>query len=343
MAEENPLRPFLAKVAEGLAMNEAEAASAFRILMEGQATDGQIGALLMALRLRKETVDEITGAARVLRKMALAIKAPAGAIDTCGTGGDASSTQNISTATAFVVAGAGVPVAKHGNRAVSSKSGSADVLEALGVKLEAEPKRIERALREAKVGFLFAPHHHQAMRHVAGVRKELGMRTIFNLLGPLANPALVKRIMVGVFDPALCTPFAHALHALGTTHAWVVHGAGGLDEVSTTGPTHVSALADGKVREFTISPDDLGLDTVTIDALHGGTPEENAASLRAVLAGAAGPYRDVVVMNAAAALVAGGHEDTLATAGQRAVAAIDDGRALAALDTLVEITNRSEG
>ena len=241
------------------------------------------------------------------------------------------------------MAGAGVPVAKHGNKAVSSKSGAADVLSSLGIKLDCDIRLVSAALETAGICFLMAPRHHSAMRHVAPVRADLGIRTIFNMLGPLANPALVKRIMVGVFDPALCTPFAHALHALGTTHAWVVHGAGGLDEVSTTGPTHVSALADGKVREFTISPDDLGLDTVTIDALHGGTPEENAASLRAALAGAAGPYRDVVVMNAAAALVAGGHEDTLATAGQRAVAAIDDGRALAALDTLVEITNRSEG
>ncbi|MGB1547919.1 MAG: anthranilate phosphoribosyltransferase [Alphaproteobacteria bacterium] len=339
MAEENPLRPFLAKVAEGLAMNEAEAASAFRILMEGQATDGQIGALLMALRLRKETVDEITGAARVLRKMALAIKAPAGAIDTCGTGGDASSTQNISTATAFVVAGAGVPVAKHGNRAVSSKSGSADVLEALGVKLEAEPKRIERALREAKVGFLFAPHHHQAMRHVAGVRKELGMRTIFNLLGPLANPAGAKRQLLGVYSPDWVEPMARVLKKLGATRAWVVHGKDGLDELTTTATTYVAALSAGRVHTFEVAPEDADLPRAKPADLKGGDAWSNAAAIQRLVEGKAGPFRDIVLLNAAAAFIVAEKVRNLKQGVTLAAEVIDTGKAKRSLNKLVEITN----
>ena len=315
---------------------------AFAAIMEGEVSQIQMAAFLTALKVRGERVDDIVAAAAVMREKAMTVAAPETAMDIVGTGGDGIGTYNISTATAFVVAGAGVPVAKHGNKAVSSKSGAADVLSSLGIKLDCDISLVSMALDTVGICFLMAPRHHSAMRHVAPVRADLGIRTIFNMLGPLANPALVKRIMVGVFDPAICVPFAHALHALGTTHAWVVHGAGGLDEVSTTGPTQVAALADGKVREFTISPDDLGLDTVTIDALHGGTPQENAASLRALLAGAAGPYRDVVILNAAAALVAGGHEDTLVSAGQRAVAAIDNGLALAALDKLVDVTNRAE-
>ena len=263
-------------------------------------------------------------------------------MDIVGTGGDGIGTYNISTATAFVIAGCGVPVAKHGNKAVSSKSGAADVLSSLGIKLDCEIGLVSKALAEAGICFLMAPRHHSAMRHVGPVRAELGVRTIFNMLGPLANPALVTRIMVGVFDPALCVPFAHALANLGTSHAWVVHGADGLDEVSTTGPTKVAALANGEVSEFTISPDDLGLPTVAIADLHGGTPEENAESLHALLDGAPGPYRDVVVMNAAAALVGGGHADGLQEAAARAIASIDDGKARAALDRLVAITNSGE-
>ena len=315
----------------------------FKAIMDGEVSQIRMAAFLTALKIRGERVEDIAAAAGVMREKALVIAAPDGTMDIVGTGGDGIGTYNISTATAFVVAGCGIPVAKHGNKAVSSKSGAADVLSSLGIKVDCEMDLVGMALKEAGICFLMAPRHHSAMRHVGPVRAELGIRTIFNMLGPLANPALVKRIMVGVFDPALCVPFAHALASLGTTHAWVVHGADGLDEVSTTGETKVAALVDGAVSEFTISPDDIGLPTVPIDALHGGTPEENAASLRALLDGAAGPYRDVVVLNAAAALVGGGHEDSLKDAAARAVASIDDGNARAALDRLVAITNSGEG
>ena len=311
----------------------------FNAIMEGEVSQIQMAAFLTALKMRGERVEDIAAAASVMRDKATVIEAPDGTMDIVGTGGDGIGTYNISTATAFVVAGCGVPVAKHGNKAVSSKSGAADVLSSLGINLDCDMALVRRALTEAGICFLMAPRHHSAMRHVGPVRAELGIRTIFNMLGPLANPALVKRIMVGVFDPDLCAPFAYALASLGTTHAWVVHGADGLDEVSTTGETKVAALADGDVREFTISPDDLGLATVSIDALRGGTPEENATSLRDLLGGATGPYRDVVLLNAAAALVGGGHASDLTIAAERAIASIDSGNALAALDRLVAITN----
>jgi anthranilate phosphoribosyltransferase len=232
-----------------------------------------------------------------------------------------------------------VPVAKHGNKAVSSKSGAADVLSCLNIKLDCDTALVNQALTATNICFLMAPRHHAAMRHVGPVRAELGIRTIFNLLGPLANPALVKRIMIGVFDKAWCAPFAHALAQLGTTHAWVVHGSDGLDEVTTTGVTHVAALENGKVREFTISPDDFGIDTASLNDLRGGSPEENAEYLRALLDGATGAYRDIVIMNAAVALVAGGHETDLKTGAKRARHSIDDGHARNALDALVHITN----
>ena len=261
-------------------------------------------------------------------------------MDIVGTGGDGFGTYNISTASAFVVAGCGIPVAKHGNKAVSSQSGAADVLSALGIKLDCDFSLVEQALDEANIAFLMAPRHHAAMRHVAPVRAALGVRTIFNMLGPLANPALVKRIMVGVYDRSYCAPFAHVLAELGTTHAWVVHGADGLDEVSTTGPTYVAELKDGSVTEFTISPEDIGLPTVTLDVLRGGDGAHNAYYLRALLDGETGPYRDIVLFNAAAALVAGGHASNLHDAAKRATASIDDGHGRAALDKLVAITNR---
>ena len=314
----------------------------FNAIMDGEVSQIRMAAFLTALKIRGERVEDIAAAAGVMREKALIVEAPEGTMDIVGTGGDGIGTYNISTATAFVVAGCGVRVAKHGNKAVSSKSGAADVLSSLGIKLDCEMALVSRALDEAGICFLMAPRHHSAMRHVGPVRAELGVRTIFNMLGPLANPALVKRIMVGVFAPELCVPFAHALANLGTTHAWVVHGADGLDEVSTTGETKVSALADGKVSEFTISPDDLGLATVTISELHGGTPEENAESLKAVLDGATGSYRDVVILNAAAALVGGGHADNLQDAAARAEASIAEGKARAALDRLVAITNSGD-
>ena len=311
----------------------------FHAIMDGDVGETQIAAFLIALKIRGEQVDDIAAAAKVMREKALTITAPDSAMDIVGTGGDGFGTYNISTACAFVVAGCGVPVAKHGNKAVSSKSGAADVLSSLGIKLDCNMSLLERALAEANITFLMAPRHHAAMRYVAPVRAALGVRTIFNLLGPLSNPALVKRIMVGVFDESYCASFANVLAQLGTTHAWVVHGADGLDEVSTTGKTHVAALNNGKITEFTISPDDIGLRTASIDQLRGGDGDHNARYLRALLEGETGPYHDVVLFNAAAALVAGGHAEDLQKAAKKAQEAIDTGKALAALDSLITITN----
>ena len=311
----------------------------FHAFMDGDVGDAQMAAFLIALKIRGEQVDDIAAAATVMREKALTIKAPDLAMDIVGTGGDGFGTYNISTASAFVVAGCGVPVAKHGNKAVSSKSGAADVLSALGIKLDCDISLVELALADANITFLMAPRHHAAMRHVSPVRAALGVRTIFNLLGPLSNPALVKRIMVGVFDQSYCAPCAHVLAQLGTTNAWVVHGADGLDEVSTTGKTHVAALNDGKVTEFTISPEDIGLPTANLDQLRGGDGKHNARYLRALLEGETGPYHDIVLFNAAAALVAGGHAENLQQGAIMAQAALDTGEALAALDSLIAITN----
>jgi len=337
------MRVPLKKLTEGDMPSPDEIRGCFSAIMDGEVSHIQMAAFLTALKMRGERVEDIAAAASVMREKATVIEAPEGAMDIVGTGGDGIGTYNISTTTAFVVAGCGVPVAKHGNKAVSSKSGAADVLSCLGINLECEMATVRSALDQAGICFLMAPRHHSAMRHVAPVRADLGLRTIFNMLGPLANPALVQRIMVGVFDPELCAPFAAALANLGTTHAWVVHGDSGLDEVSTTGPTRVAALADGAIEEFTISPNDLGLATASINDLRGGTPEENAASLRAVLDGVAGPYRDIVIFNAAAALVGGGHASTLQEAAGRANDSIHSGKAMAALDALVEITNSESG
>ncbi len=313
--------------------------SCFNAIMEGEVSQVQISAFLVALKMRGERVEDIVAAASVMRAKARVVEAPTNAMDIVGTGGDGIGTFNISTATAFVVAGCGIPVAKHGNRAISSKSGAADVLSSLEINLDCEMALVTRALAEARVCFLMAPRHHAAMRHVGPVRADLGVRTIFNLLGPLANPALVQRIMVGVFDRKWCRPFAEALAHLGTTHAWVVHGCDGLDEVTTTGPTHVVALANGQISEFTIHPADIGLKQVALDELRGGTPAENAAHLRALLEGAVGPYRDIVIFNTAAALVGGGHATSLHDAATIATASLDEGRALDALSALARITN----
>ena len=311
----------------------------FEEIMNGDASKVQVGAFLIALRMRGERVADIAAAAAVMREKATIIPANDATMDIVGTGGDGIGTYNISTATAFVVAGCGIPVAKHGNKAVSSQSGAADVLSALGVKLDCDFALTKQALDEANIAFLMAPRHHSAMRHVAPVRAALGVRTIFNMLGPLANPALVKRIMVGVYDRTYCVPFANVLAELGTTHAWVVHGTDGLDEVSTTGPTYVAKLKNGTVTEFTIAPEDIGLPTVTLDVLRGGGSTHNAQYLSALLDGETGPYRDIVLFNAAAALVAGGHEQSLHDAAKRAAISIDDGHGRAALDKLVAITN----
>src|SRR5882762_4718677 len=296
------LKPLLADVAAGRHLSENEAEAAFEIIMSGNATPSQIGAFLMGLRVRGETVDEITGAARIMRAKALAIDAPPGTIDTVGTGGDGSGTFNISTASALVAAGCGVPVAKHGNRAFSSKSGAADVLAALGVNIEADMAVVRRCLWEIGFCFLMAPRHHSAMRHVGPTRVELGTRTIFNLLGPLSNPAGTRRQLVGVFAPEWVVPMAEVLGRLGAEHAWVVHGSG-IDELTTADTTIVAEFKDGKVTCFELAPEEVGLSRVTLDALQGGEPAHNAALMRDLLGGAQGALRDVVLLNSAAALV----------------------------------------
>ena len=314
----------------------------FNAIMDGEVSQIQMAAFLIALKMRGERAQDIAAAASVMRQKATVIAAPDEAMDIVGTGGDGIGTYNVSTASAFVVAGCGVPVAKHGNKAISSKSGAADVLSSLNINLDCDMALVSQALAEAGICFLMAPRHHAAMRYVGPVRAELGVRTIFNLLGPLANPALVKRIMVGVFDRKWCAPFAQALNTLGTTHAWVVHGSDGLDEVTTTGETYVAALENGTVREFTISPADIGLPLVHLDDLRGGTPAENADHLRALLDGETGPYRDIVIFNSAAALVGAGHASSLSDAAARATKSIDQGSARNALAALVRITNSGE-
>lgn len=332
-------KALLAKVATGATLSETEAEAAFGIIMSGNATPSQMGGFLMALRVRGETVEEITGAARTMRAKAVQVEAPAGTIDTCGTGGDAAGTYNISTAVAFVVAGCGVPVAKHGNRAISSKSGAADVLSALGVNLDADFALVRQALWEANIGFLMAPRHHTAMRNVAPTRVELGTRTIFNLMGPLSNPAGAKRQLLGVFDARWVEPIARVLHRLGSEAAWVVHGSDGLDEITTTGPTDVAALKDGTVTAFQITPEDAGLPRSSLADLRGGDAETNAEALRAVLAGATGAYRDIVLLNAAAALIVAGRATDLRTGVSLAADSIATGAARTALDRLAAISH----
>ncbi len=335
------LKPLLATVADGNSLGAEEAEDAFDIIMSGEASEAQIGAFLMALRVRGETVDEITGAVRTMRAKALAVKAPADAIDVVGTGGDGSGTYNISTAAAIVVAACGVPVAKHGNKALSSKSGAADVLAALGVNIDADLGLVEKAIREAGIGFMMAPRHHSAMKHVGPARVEMGTRTIFNLLGPLSNPAGVKRQFTGVFSKHWIEPLAQVLDNLGCEAAWVVHGADGLDEMTTTGPSFVAELKEGKIETFQVTPEDAGLSPARPEDLKGGDAEHNARALTAVLDGGPGPYRDVVVYNAAGALIVAGKAKDLKQGAALAAAAIDDGKARAALDKMVAITNEA--
>jgi anthranilate phosphoribosyltransferase len=336
------MKALIGLVANGDALSEAQAERAFDIIMSGDATPAQIGGFLMALRVRGETVAEITGAARIMRAKATTISAPDDAIDTVGTGGDASGTYNISTASSFVVSGAGVPVAKHGNRALSSKTGAADVLSQLGVNLDCEMALVERAVHEAGICFMMAPRHHTAMRHVGGPRAELGTRTIFNLLGPLANPALVKRQLVGVFSEDWVEPVAHVLKGLGSTRAWVVHGSDGLDEITTTGPSFVASLQEGAVSTFEIHPEEAGLALAKPEDIRGGMPEENAQALRDVLDGAKNAYRDIVLLNAAAALIIAGKVTTIADGAALAAEAIDSGRARDKLAALVAITTSGD-
>jgi anthranilate phosphoribosyltransferase len=336
------LKPFIASAATGKPLSFEDARAAFDVMMSGEATPSQIGGFLMALRVRGETVDEISGAVATMRAKMLTVEAPEDAIDIVGTGGDASGSYNVSTAAAFIVAGAGVPVAKHGNRALSSKSGAADTLAALGVDIEIGPERISACIREAGVGFMFAPMHHSAMRHVGPSRVELGTRTIFNLLGPLSNPAGVRRQLVGVFAPEWVEPIAHVLKALGTEAAWVVHG-DGLDEVTTAGTTLVASLEGGKVRLFELTPEDAGLPRADFAALKGGDAAHNAAALRAVLDGQPGAYRDIAVMNAGAALVIAGRAADIAEGAALAARSIDTGKAREALDRIVEVSSGKAG
>jgi anthranilate phosphoribosyltransferase len=327
------LKPILARLAAGERMAESEAEHAFGIIMAGEATPSQIAGLLMAMRVRGETVAEMTGAVRAMRARMIAIEAPEGAIDIVGTGGDAAGTLNISTAAALVVAACGVPVAKHGNKALSSKSGAADALAALGVGIETPFERLPAVLAEAGICFLMAPRHHSALRHAAGPRVELGTRTIFNLLGPLANPARVRRQMTGAFSAAWLRPMAEALARLGTERAWLVHGMG-LDELTLEGPSRVVALADGTIREFEVTPEEAGLPRAPSAALRGGEPAENAAALEALLAGERGAYRDCVALNAAAGLLVAGRVANLREGVGMAVDAIDGGGAAAVLARL---------
>ena len=332
------LKPLIGKAADG-PLSRAETEQAFAIIMSGEATMAQIGGLLLALRTRGETVDEIAGAAAAMRAKAAAVTAPEGAMDIVGTGGDGKGTFNISTAAAFVVAGAGVPVAKHGNRAVTSRSGAADALTQLGVNVMVEPQVAQRALDSCGICFMMAPMHHTAMKHVMPARLELGTRTVFNILGPLANPAGVKYQLTGAMSLDLLRPMAETLRALGTTAAWLVHGDDGTDEVSICGPTTVVALKDGAISELRVRPEDAGLPRHPFEDILGGTPEQNAAKFRALLDGAPGAYRDAVVLNAAAALVVVGRAPELKFGAEMARESIDSGAAKAKLEALAAATS----
>ncbi len=331
----------IAKAIDGDDLRRDEMVDVMNQIMSGEATDAQIGAFLIALRLKGESVDEIAGAAAVMREKATPIATKHDVIvDTCGTGGDHSGTFNISTTAAFVAAGAGLCVAKHGNRAATSQSGSADVLMALGVNIEASPETVSQCLDEVGIGFLFAPALHGAMKYAIGPRRELGVRTIFNALGPLTNPAGARRQVIGVYSAALTETLAGVLATLGAERAYVVHGADGLDEMTLTGPTKVSELKDGAVSTYRVSPGEVGLGQARADALKGGDADSNAAITLSVLKGAEGPARDIVLLNAAAAIVAGGKASDLREGVQVAAEAIDSGRAMAKLEALIEASNR---
>jgi anthranilate phosphoribosyltransferase len=332
------LKPLVAKVATGQPLSRAEARDAFNIIMSGQATPSQIGGFLMALRVRGETVDEIAGAVETMRDKMLRVAAPADAIDIVGTGGDASGSYNISTCAAFIAAGAGLKVAKHGNRALSSKSGAADVLMALGVNIELTPQAISKCIDEAGLGFMFAPAHHASMKHVGPVRVELGTRTIFNLLGPLSNPAGVKRQVTGVFAKPWVEPLAHVLRDLGSEACWICHGEGGFDEIVPSGTTWVSELKHGNVRSFALSPEDAGVSRADISALRGGDAAANAAALKEVLQGKPSAFSDASLMTAGAALLVAGRAADIREGVELAKKAISSGRAMAALETLVRVS-----
>ena len=333
------LKSLIQKVSTGATLAEDEIRSALELMTDGHATQAQMGAFLMGLRVRGETVEEITGAAQMMRSKMRRVSAPEGAVDIVGTGGDAHGTFNVSTCASFVAAGAGLKIAKHGNRSVSSLAGASDVLQALGVKLDVSPDVVTRAIEEAGVGFMWAQMHHPAMKHWAPVRAELGIRNIFNLLGPITNPAGVKRQIVGVFSWQWVEPVAHTLAKLGCDHVWVVHGHDGLDELTTTGSTDVAEVKDGTVTVFEITPADAGLPPAKLSDLKGGDAKHNAVALRAVLDGEKGPFRDIALLNAAAALIVGDKAANLVDGVRLASASIDSGAARRALDALIRVTN----
>jgi anthranilate phosphoribosyltransferase len=332
-------KPLIAKVATGAALNRAEATAAFEAMLSGEVTPAQMGGFLMALRTRGESVEEITGAVEAMRAKMLRVKAPKDAVDVVGTGGDNSGSYNVSTLAALIVAACGAPVAKHGNRALSSKSGAADTLGMLGVKIGIAPEAVERCIREAGIGFMMAPTHHAAMRHVGPARVELGTRTIFNLLGPLSNPAGARRQLIGVFSAAWLEPMAEVLRNLGAERVWITHGADGLDEITTAASTQIVELADGVIRSFEITPEEFGLKRAQPAELKGGDAAHNAAALTGVLAGEKNPYRDIAVLNAAGALVVAGRARDLGEGVGEAAKALDSGAARATLAKLVAVSN----
>jgi anthranilate phosphoribosyltransferase len=333
------LRSIIGKVATGATLTREESAAAFDSLMSGEATPSQMGGLLMALRVRGETVEEITGAVSAMRAKMLPVTAPADAVDIVGTGGDGSGSVNVSTCASFIVAGTGVPVAKHGNRALSSRSGAADVLASLGVKIDLKPEQVGRCVKEAGIGFMFAPSHHPAMKNVGPTRTELATRTIFNLLGPLSNPAGVKRQMVGVFSRQWVQPLAQVLKNLGAESVWVVHGSDGLDEITLTGPTFVAALENGNIRSFEVTPEEAGLARADGEGLKGGDANANAVALQGVLDGKPSAYRDVALLNAAAALVVAGKARTLKDGVALGIQSLGSGAAAAKLKQLIAVSN----
>ena len=334
------LKPILNILQEGRPLTTAEATRAFEIILNGEAEVSQIGAFIGMLRVRGETVDEIAAGVNVMRSNALKVKVPTHVLDTCGTGGDGSGSYNISTAVALVAAACGAYVAKHGTLAQTSKSGSSDVLEALGVKLSLSPDALEQCINDVGIGFLFAPNHHSAMRHVAPIRKELAFRSIFNLLGPLSNPAGANRQLLGVFGKEWVEPLAYVLKKLGSERAWVVHGSDGMDELTTTGPSTVAELRKGQVSAFEVTPEDAGLERAKPEDLVGGTPEENATAMTTLLDGAEGAYRDIVLLNTAAALIVCNKAESLKEGAEMAALAIDDGGAKAVLANLVATTQK---
>jgi anthranilate phosphoribosyltransferase len=332
-------KPLLGKVAAGAYLSRAEAAAAIDAMLSGEVTPAQMGGFLMGLRVRGESVEEITGAVEAMRAKMLRVSAPRDAVDVVGTGGDGSGSYNVSTLAAIIVAACGVPVAKHGNRAASSKSGTADTLGALGVKIGIDPSIVERCIRQAGIGFMMAPTHHAAMRHVGPVRVELGTRTIFNLLGPLSNPAGVRRQLIGVFSGAWLEPMAEVLRNLGSERVWITHGGDGLDEMTTTGPTSIVELRDGAIRAFEIAPEDVGVKRAQPADLKGGGADENAAALMGVLEGAQNAYRDIALLNAAGALVVADKARELAEGFEIAGGALKSGEARRTLAKLVKVSN----